>query len=49
MESPRRVEATDSRVTLAVFGANDGDRNRSITIKEQGPHPKLQKINWVIT
>lgn len=49
MESPRRVEATDSRITLAVFGANDGDRNQSITIKGQGPHPKLQKINWVIT
>ena len=35
MESPERVNITDSRITLAVFMAVDGNRDRLIAIEGQ--------------
>ena len=35
MESPERVNITDSRITLAVFRAVDGNRDRLIAIEGQ--------------
>ena len=35
IRSPKRAEGINSRITLAVFGATDGNRDKSILIEGQ--------------